>query len=120
MAAVYNVLALLAVCATAAMHWFGVEYSFYWTISWWDIPTHMLGGLTAGLWAAAVASRYNLPPRRAAILIIGLAFAIGVAWEVWEMTAGLSGGFVDSVKDIINDSLAAVFVWVAYNKQFPR
>jgi hypothetical protein len=103
LASQFDILALLSVCATAVMHWYGVEYSLYWTSLWWDIPTHMLGGLTVGLWAAAVSSRFNVPLRRGLFYILGLALAVGVAWELWEVVEGLSGGWLDSIKDLFDD-----------------
>ncbi len=110
----FNIAALLAVCATSAMHWFGIEHSLYWTIAWWDIPTHMLGGLTVGLWAAAVASRYKMSTKRAAFLILGLTLAVGVAWELWEALESLSGGWLDSFKDVFDDMVGAFIAWRMY------
>lgn len=115
----FNILALIAVCATAVMHWFGVESSLYWTLTWWDIPTHMLGGLTAGAWVAAVATRYEMSTRRAIFLIIGFTLAVGVSWEIWEALEGLSGGPLDTIKDVIDDAIGAAVVaciYRVYNK----
>lgn len=114
----FNVLALLAVCVTGAMHWVGVEQSLYWIYPWWDILTHMLGGLTMGLWAAAVSSRYKLPPRRALFIIVGVGLAFGVAFELWEAVEGVGGGYggywFDTTKDILDDVLGAFAAWVIY------
>lgn len=114
----FNVLALLAVCATAAMHWVGVEHSLYWIYPWWHIPTHILGGLTVGLWAAAVSTRYKLPPRRAFFFVVGLALAVGVAWEVWEVFEGVGGGYgnywLHTTIDVCDDMLGAFVAWIIY------
>ncbi len=110
----FNALALAAVCATGAMHWFGIIDSLYWTYDWWDVPTHMLGGLTIGLWVGAVASRAQLPPIRTLLYMVGLTLAVGGAWEAWESIEGLSGGFADSVMDLGNDSIGAFVAWMLY------
>ncbi|MEK7109510.1 MAG: hypothetical protein AAB919_03710 [Patescibacteria group bacterium] len=109
-AIVFNIFALAAVCATAAMHWFGIESYLYWTYPWWDIPTHILGGLTVGFWAAAVATRRHLPPLRAALLIVGLTFVVAIGWEAWEFAEGVSGGFVDAIKDLADSLVGALAV----------
>ena len=114
----FNILALVAVGATGVMDWYGVEHSFFWIYPHWDVPTHILAGLTIGFWAAAVSSRYKLPPRRAAFFIIGLAFAVGVAWELWEAIEGVGGGYggywFDTVKDLCDDAAGGFVALVLY------
>lgn len=120
MIVLFNVLALLSLCATALMHWVGSEYALYWVYQWWDVPTHMLGGLTAGLWFVAVSFRLKLSFRQATFFILGLTFAVGVAWEIWEAIAGLGGGWggywFDTIKDLCDDMLGALGAWAAFSR----
>lgn len=78
------------------------------------MPTHVFGGLTVGLWAAAVSIKLGLSKKRAMILILGLTAAVGVSWEVWEALEGLSGGPLDTLKDLLDDMLGAVIAWLIY------
>jgi len=110
----FNILSLIAVCITAALHWYGVEMSFYWTIWWWDIVTHFFGGLTVGLWAAAVGIRTGLSRRHTAELMIALILCVGVSWELWEALEHLSGGKLDTLKDVVDDVLGTDAAWLIY------
>jgi len=111
---IFNALALVSVCVTAALHWYGVELSLYWTIPWWDILAHFFGGLTIGLWVAAVVIRLGLSIKRAALFLIILTAAVSIGWEVWEALEGLSGGQLDTIKDLVDDMLGAGAAWLIY------
>ena len=105
------VLSLIAAVSTAAMTWYGVEASLYWYYSWWDIPTHILGGFAIGLWATAVAVRHHLSPLQAFLFVIGIALVVAFLWERWEYIEGLTKGepgyWFDTIKDSIDDCIGA-------------
>jgi hypothetical protein len=111
---VFNVLALIAVFITAALHWYGIELSLYWTIPWWDVFAHFFGGLTIGLWAAAVAIRLRFTSKQTLIFLLVLAGAVGIGWEAWEAVESLSGGPLDTIKDLYDDVLGSAAAWVLY------
>lgn len=117
-ALIFNISALLTVCATGAMQWWGTVHSFYYLYPWWDMPAHFLGGLTIGLWMAAVATRLALSPRRHLLLLLGVTLCVGAAWEVWEYVEGLEGGYegylFGTYKDISFDVLGALAGWFLY------
>ena len=88
--------------------WLGIDKNLYLSVWWWDIPTHFLGGVWAGLFAAWL---FKMRRRKISIMqCVGFAFAIGLGWEVFEFTEGLSGSpfmpyWVDTLKDLLVDSL---------------
>ena len=120
----FNALALAGVCATAAMHWWGLMYDLYWIYWWWDIPAHIVGGLTIGFWAAAVSWRLGLNSRHALYFMLGLALSVGVAWEVWEAIVGVGGGpegyALDTLKDFADDLIGVFLAWLLYGHLINR
>jgi uncharacterized membrane protein YjdF len=88
--------------------YFGVVKDLYYTIWWWDIPAHFLGGLWAGFFAAWMLHKY-----KGTFLIVqcaAIALSIGVCWEIFEFTFGIGGSafmpyWVDTVKDLCMDTL---------------
>lgn len=103
-----SVLALIAVL----FHYFGLHLGFFFTVWWWDILVHFLGGLwvaLAGVWLL------RLLGLRAPLLLqcLLLSFCVGVAWEVFEFVIGSYGSpfmspALDTAKDLINDTLGGV------------
>jgi uncharacterized membrane protein YjdF len=88
--------------------WLGLVKGAYFNIWWWDIPTHFLGGVWAGLFAAWILRKYakgNLILQCAAI-----ALAIGIGWEIFEYAFGIGGSifmgyWADTIKDLCMDTL---------------
>ena len=86
----------------------GIEDRFFWSIWWYDIPMHMLGGATAALFFAWIAVWRG---RRLSLWQYVLAaFAIGIAWEVFEYVLGIGGSPfmsypVDTAKDLFDDCI---------------
>ena len=119
-ATLFNILSLISVCVTAAMHWYGIDMSLYWTVSWWDVLTHFFGGLTVGLWAAAVGIRTGLSKRQTTELMIALILCVGVSWELWEALEHLSGDKFDTLKDVIDDMLGTGAAWLIYKLLYKR
>lgn len=91
----------------APLHlYFGMQLRFFWKISWWDIPLHILGGMWAGFFCMWVA-RYFYRRLTLTHVILG-AFLIGVGWEVFEYVLGIGGSPfmsypVDTAKDLFDD-----------------
>ena len=86
--------------------YFGLEQRYFWTISWWDIPLHILGGLWAGLFVVWTSLILNI--RVSILRCVLLALAIGAGWELFEYVAQLGGSVfmsypLDTVKDLFND-----------------
>ena len=94
-------------------------YSFYW---WFDIPLHFLGGFCAGLISLYFYSHLRRGNASggaiAGVLLAAIlgTVAVGLGWEVFEYSAGITFNTVgnhalDTFKDLIMDILGG---YVAY------
>ena len=105
---------LLLLVPLSITTWFAVEYFLYWRIWWLDIPMHFFGGMWAGLCGLWLITRRGNSPS----LILCLAFAlfVGIAWEVFEYSEGITAShfsyLFDTAKDIVMDLLGAALGWV--------
>ena len=96
--------------------WLGEAWGAYERIWWWDIPTHFLGGVSAGLFSIWFLRRFGF---RSIFIscVVGTLF-IGTVWEIYEHFAGLGGStfmsyWADTIKDIVVDTLGAITAGVA-------
>jgi len=114
---VFFLIFLLFFLNSAAMY-----FSWYWTLPWFDIPMHFLGGFWAFLFLNYL---YLFTPlgkiaSPAIFLVSGLIF-IGLAWEIFEFVFDRIGelGVItirDSIKDLIFDFLGggAAYFYLKY------
>lgn len=115
----FSLLAVLGAGSVGFLYWLGLAKSFLWYYPWFDIPLHLAGGLTIGLWGCSLTWRRNYTAFQAFVFILLLSFSIGVAWELFEYAMGLSikgepGYLLDTLGDIANDVGAALVAWVVY------
>lgn len=115
----FNIASLITVSLVGFLYWLGVQEGYLFTYQYlYDIPLHLLGGLTAGFWTMAGASRMRLPPRRALVLTFAVILPVAVLWEVMEYATGLTVGeqyyILDTIKDIIDGTLGALAAWSVY------
>ena len=100
--------------------YFGVGQSYFWTIWWWDILLHVLGGIWAGLLGAWVAGFFGI--RITLMRCILFALAIGVGWEIFEYVNGLDGSIfmsytADTVKDMSDDILGGALAYYLVRRE---
>jgi len=103
-------------------------YAKYW---WWDIMIHISSGLAFGvigfiiLYILYKAGKIKTSPKMIAMFTFAFALAIGALWEIFEFTIDstlgpisnhsymqtvVNGcGLVDTMKDLIDDSIGALF-----------
>ncbi|MFA6974323.1 MAG: hypothetical protein WC238_06380 [Parcubacteria group bacterium] len=103
-------------------------YTTYW---WWDVLLHMASGLAFGiigfiiLYVLSQVEKIQTSPKLVAIFSFSFALAIGALWEIVEFTidrtlgtnmqsgsffwTNLNGGLLDTMKDLIDDSIGALF-----------
>lgn len=108
-----------------------VQYYLYWTLDWFDILMHFLGGFWFGysaLWILFFSGYIGVPKRKDLKFFLLTAFlsafSVGVAWEIFEYASDITfwdDGYVfDTVKDLVMDSLggivSAIFLYKAYKK----
>lgn len=114
----FSILAVSSAVGTAVLYWFGLERFYFWYYPWFDIPMHIMGGLTIGFWGASLAWRRNYSPYQAFLFILLLAIGIGSIWELFEYTSGLTRGepgyWFDTLKDLGDDTLGALAAWSVY------
>jgi uncharacterized membrane protein YjdF len=120
----FSIAAVLSAVLTAVLYWFGLDKFYFWYYPWFDIPLHIVGGLTIGFWGASLAWRRRYSPYQAFFFILLLAIAIGSIWELFEYTSGLTGGepgyWFDTLKDMSDDSIGAVVAWTCYRLLYTK
>jgi len=106
----------------------GSALDFYYRFWWWDLVLHTASGFLLGIVGFIVLFLLNqtdrLPPgmRPAFLCTFGVTFAVtlGVAWEIFEFAMdrfwpqfdmqSTGTGVVDTMKDLIVDSIGAIVV----------
>ena len=74
----------------ATLHYVSLELYLYWTISWFDILMHFLGGFLVAIFTIFILYSYsdfeNLKKHKIFLfsLIIGATLVVGLGWELWE------------------------------------
>ncbi|MDO8569851.1 MAG: hypothetical protein Q7R89_03740 [bacterium] len=105
----------------AVLDYVAQVFSLYWTLWWFDIMMHLLGGFSGGLvvlWFFGPFSIY-----RSLFLTIGCLLVIGIAWEIFEYTHDLPQPInygLDTVYDLINDTAGAVLSYFYVRLQTPK
>jgi hypothetical protein len=114
-------LALFALL-TAILHYIALVNFLYWSVDWFDILMHFLGGATMGLLALFVffTSGYipafrDLSKNKWVVFYVVLSFTliIGLGWELWEIFFGMSNPLLDKsdvILDMIMDTIGALAV----------
>ena len=96
------------------LHVSAIDDYWYLYYPYFDIPMHILGGV-----CLALSAFFILKDSKHIIIltIIG-----GISWEIFEVYFNIAGYPVSSIlykmdtaKDIANDTLGAVLVWVTLN-----
>lgn len=111
--------ALILTALLAGLHFLAGAYYLYWTFWWYDVMMHFLAGVTLGFFAFWILFRSGIifgEEKRASLIILSVllpVFLLGVAWEVFEYTNGITdsheGYRLDTMNDLILDSCGAVF-----------
>jgi hypothetical protein len=115
-------LIILLGALVAGAHALALHYSLYWRFRWFDMPMHFLGGflvVSAVLWCVTfiplpwALSKLNRPA-----LALASALIIGIAWEVFEYTAGITRGepgyWFDTLHDLALDLFGGGVSYLAF------
>ena len=101
-------------------------YGLFW---WWDVVAHTLSGVILSLLGFIIIfildQDIDFTDSRKLILSILFSASLGIAggaiWEIYEFSAGIflglnmqSGGLLDTMKDIISDTVGAIFTSVGF------
>jgi hypothetical protein len=103
----------------------GEIYTFYHRFWWWDLMLHTISGLTLALIAFSLIYmlnseeklRINLSPGFMVLFAFCFAVALGAIWEIFEYAMDnffnlnmQKSGLVDTMEDLIVDSIGALIV----------
>jgi len=95
----------------------GITNHLYVSIDSYDIFMHIAGGLGIGLFVAAALELHAPGVLRTRSMVIGAVLAAGIAWELFEVYYGIAGAplgtkayWVDTIKDLIDDTLGGFVV----------
>lgn len=103
----------LVLVIVAIFHYIGIKYYLYWTVKWYDIPMHILGGLWVSLLSLSIyahfygnASIINYRRKVFKVVFLVLLF-VTVSWEVFELIGKITflndkGYWLDTFKDIFD------------------
>lgn len=101
-------------------------YGLFW---WWDVVAHTLSGVILSLLGFIIIfildQDIDFTDSKKLILSILFSASLGIAggaiWEIYEFSAGIflglnmqSGGLLDTMKDIISDTVGAIFTSVGF------
>ena len=115
----------ILVAIIALLHFFALKFYLYWSIWWFDIVVHFLGGVWVGLiimwfffFSGFIYKNVNLVKNSKIFFItIVSVIVVGVLWEIWEVWADLIsiddiGYFLDTPLDIVMDTLGGTTAFV--------
>lgn len=124
-----KMLSLLAalVCLIFVLHVVAIFFHLYWTLWWYDIILHFLGGVFLGLlvlWLRFFSGYFGTPPFISGfstlLLVLSAAFFIGLGWEVFERMLGntwsVEGYYLDTATDIVFDVTGALASFYLFKK----
>lgn len=101
----------------AVLHAWAMSDFLYWRYQWLDIPMHYLGGVTFGVFIAALLLHKRMR------IYVGTLTLIFIGWEVFEFMFGLpreANYLLDTLIDIVMDILGAITVYIIARKTIWR
>ncbi len=100
---------------TGILNTIGTSLYLYWTVIWFDMIMHFLGGLFVSLFFFSLFSFFRSGLSYVEKLVLGLVFSIlvGLVWEYYELIIGVAdlrdvGYWPDTGMDIVMDTLGAL------------
>ncbi|MEK7641852.1 MAG: hypothetical protein AAB365_02550 [Patescibacteria group bacterium] len=115
--------ALVILSAVLLAHMFGLTGAYV-DIDGYDIMMHILGGVGIGLFVAAILKLHGQHVKHPRLTIIFWVIIAGLLWEFFEIyydligyPFGTKGYWVDTIKDMIDDTIGgAVVAWITNRK----
>jgi len=106
---------LVAAVVVLLAHMAGLD-GFYYTVFQYDIYMHILGGITIGLFVAALISSFVPSMLHRRYVVLGVV-CVGICWELFEAYFGIAGApvgtkayYIDTTKDLIDDIIGGSIV----------
>jgi len=112
-----------------ALHAAAIFLHLYWTLWWYDIIVHFLGGLFTGLlvlWLRFFSGYFGAEafPAGQSVLLFALAatLVVGIGWEIFERIFGntwsVEGYYMDTTLDIIFDFIGGACAFVFFKRKY--
>src|SRR3989339_1196126 len=95
----------LLVAIVALVNYGAIKFHWYYSLWWFDMPMHFLGGMWVALLLAWYLSDESFSADSIGRVILG-AFIVGLSWEVFELL--LNEQFVQNAYDL-PDTLSDIF-----------
>jgi len=108
---------LISASVLLVIHVLSLELFLYWKYLWLDIPIHALGGAVMALLFFTVHDLFPKYPTRLMypIPVLLLVLLIALAWEVFELRAGIpieEDYEIDTIVDLIMGMLGALMGYI--------
>ena len=105
---------IVVMIVVVALHWLASLQGFYWTVGWYDIMMHFLGGLWTflfGMWAFSAHPKLSFYVTVKNMLLF--VFVVGILWEAHELYFGFASFahpdyWIDTPQDMFFDMLGAI------------
>jgi len=106
-------------------HYIALAQEYYWSIWWYDMVMHFLGGMWVALFALwLVNTPYLLYFKKflsSTLSLIVVTFIVGFLWEILELILGFTSlaaadYWSDTIIDLIMDVLGAGFIALIIKK----
>ena len=108
------------------MNWVATIFFWYYTIWWFDIPMHFLGGVFLGLVFGYVLLRHGIKNFSQKTFFYGILaiFIVGILWEIFEFNIDTFITFrdqniIDTLSDICFDLAGGLFALQYLKKYLP-
>ena len=92
------------------LHLYAEAHAWYWIYRWFDIPMHLLGGFTIGVFSVAILGKFR--PLLFVVIVLGAA----VGWEAFEYLSGITYNepkyWFDTTHDLLDDALGGIAAYV--------
>lgn len=123
---------LFILVGLAIIHYLALSYKLYFTIGWLDLAVHFLASVCVALFVLwffylSHTRLVGLLPEKGwyvFFLALGSTIFIGVAWEIFEVWAGISfdpSRILDTAFDIVMDILGGLGAgWYFTHTKIPR
>jgi hypothetical protein len=111
----------VAVAVVGVLHHFAIAHFWYWTLWWFDVVMHILGGVALGLAALWFLLLFRFlercSPRQVFALTLAVVLVVGIGWEAFEFFAQLfvqGHFFPDTFHDIAADVAGGLIAYAYY------
>lgn len=123
----------LLIAAVFVLHFLALEFHLYWSVWWYDMPVHFIGGMFVSLlflWfrgfsgARETSGEFVGKNSVSFLKIFVVVLAVGIGWEIFEYSTGFSrmssgywgNSFTDILMDILGGSAGFLFFQKSYKK----